>query len=560
VINPPQIRLNLLDRAINAVSPAWGEQRITSKLRMAALASGGFVIPGGEKKSVRAWTPSANHVDQDTLPVAEALRAGSRDMWMNTPIAVAALKRMRTNVVGFGLSVQARPNREFLGLTPEAAEAWEENVEREFALWSESKDCDVRRTSTFRELQGIALLSTLMSGDCFAILPAVKRPGVPYDLRIQLLEADTVSNPPTEPERKEFSAGVKTDSWGAPVAYYFRTEAQDTSTYMLAFSNYTSMLGSWKSVPAFGGKTGRRNVLHMFEVDRPGQRRGVPFLAPVLETLKQLTRLTEAELMAAVVTSYLTVFVKNVPSTNAFNPGFAPSASVLDPATQPGGAGVAAATRPDDANMYQLGNGSIMKLAKDQDVTVVDPKRPNGLYAGFFEAIVKQIGAALEIPYEILLQVFGSSYSASRAALLEGIKFFSRWEDWVITNFCQPSYEEWLTEAILKGRVSAPGFLEDPAYRAAWCATEWHGPGRGQLDPLKETQAALARISGNLSTHEAETLAINGAKWDGVVNRLGREKKVIEANDLVMAVAQNGQVMDKDEGVGEKKTPKKEDK
>lgn len=543
---------------INEFSPTWGEKRVTSKLRMAALASSGFVVPGGEKKSVRAWTPGANHVDQDTLPVLEAARAGSRDMWMNTPIAVAALKRMRTNVVGFGLSLQARPDRKFLKLEDTAADEWEANTEREFNLWAESKDCDVRRTSTFRELQAIALLATLMSGDCFALLPSVPRKGMPYDLRVQLLEADTVSNPATEQERKEFAGGIRTDVWGAPVEYFFRSEPQNTSIFSLSygtsFSKYSSMLGTWKGVPAFGAKSGRRNVLHMFEVDRPGQRRGVPFLAPVLETLKQLTRLTEAELMAAVVTSYLTVFVKNVPSTNAFNPGFAPSASVLDPATQPGGAGVAAATRPDDANLYQLGNGSIVKLAKDQDISTVDPKRPNGLYADFFEAICKQIGASLEIPHEILLQVFGSSYSASRAALLEGIKFFSRWQDWEVTNFCQPTYEEWLTEAVIKGRVVAPGFLEDPAYRAAWCGTEWHGQGTGQLDPLKETQAALARISGNLSTHEKEARAIHGVEWDGVINRLGNEKKIIESKDLTMTLPQGVQP---DNGAGDTAPPAK---
>ncbi|MCH5894346.1 phage portal protein, partial [Salmonella enterica] len=67
----------------------------------------------------------------------------------------------------------------------------------------------------------------------------------------------------------------------------------------------------WERIPAYGKKTGRRNVLHvMQDWERPGQRRGVPVLAPVIEALKQLGRYTDAELVAAVVSGLFTVFVK----------------------------------------------------------------------------------------------------------------------------------------------------------------------------------------------------------------------------------------------------------
>ncbi len=48
----------------------------------------------------------------------------------------------------------------------------------------------------------------------------------------------------------------------------------------------------------------------MQDWERPGQRRGVPVLAPVIEALKQLGRYTDAELVAAVVSGLFTVFVK----------------------------------------------------------------------------------------------------------------------------------------------------------------------------------------------------------------------------------------------------------
>ena len=64
-------------------------------------------------------------------------------------------------------------------------------------------------------------------------------------------------------------------------------------------------------VPAYGAQTGRRNAIHLFERRRPGQSRGVPYLAPVIETLKQLDRYTEAEIAAAVVAGLFAVFVKS---------------------------------------------------------------------------------------------------------------------------------------------------------------------------------------------------------------------------------------------------------
>lgn len=66
----------------------------------------------------------------------------------------------------------------------------------------------------------------------------------------------------------------------------------------------------WTRVEAWGEKTGRRNVIHIMNRERIGQRRGVPFLAPVIEALKQLGRYTDAELVAAVVSGMFTVFIE----------------------------------------------------------------------------------------------------------------------------------------------------------------------------------------------------------------------------------------------------------
>lgn len=92
------------------------------------------------------------------------------------------------------------------------------------------------------------------------------------------------------------------DSLGAPVAYHvLRQHPGDRRRVGL----------EWDRVPAYGSRTQRRNALHLYAQLRPAQTRGVPYLAAVIEPLKQLERYTDAEIMAAVVAGMFTVFVKS---------------------------------------------------------------------------------------------------------------------------------------------------------------------------------------------------------------------------------------------------------
>jgi hypothetical protein len=50
-------------------------------------------------------------------------------------------------------------------------------------------------------------------------------------------------------------------------------------------------------------------------------------------------------------------------------------------------------------------------------IDTANPGRPNAQFDPFVTAIVRQIGVALELPYEILIKHFTSTYSAARAAI-----------------------------------------------------------------------------------------------------------------------------------------------
>ena len=64
------------------------------------------------------------------------LRQRARMLYMAAPIATSAIRTNRTNVIGIGLQLKSRIDREALGMTQEAADAWQAQAEREFSLWA----------------------------------------------------------------------------------------------------------------------------------------------------------------------------------------------------------------------------------------------------------------------------------------------------------------------------------------------------------------------------------------------------------------------------------------
>lgn len=442
-----------------------------------------------EKSSMRGFKANAGSVLEDVEEHVTTLRERSRDLYMGAPIANGALKSMVTNIVGAGLKLNTQIDYEFLKMTSEEADAWETHVEREFRSWARSTNCDITRMNNFYELQQLAFLSQLMSGDCFVLLPMVKRINSPYELTLQILEADRVCNPDLAPSlTSKLVNGVEIDGRGEVIAYYIA----DNHPY----STYNMASNKWKRITKYGLKTGRPNVLHLMEMERPEQRRGIPIVAPVIETLKQLTRYTEAELMAAVISSMFTVFVqKEAPPKSDF--GGISSDEQLD----------------DDDDTLELGNGLINFLQEGESVTFANPTRPNTGFDSFIVAMCRQIGVALEIPYEVLMKHFTSSYSASRGALLEAWKMYKKRREWLASSFCQPIYELFLAEAVAKGRVHAPGFFDDSIIRDAYCQAEWNGPTQGQLDPLKEVNAATKRVEEGFSTRTRETIELTGSDF-----------------------------------------------
>jgi len=512
-----RIPLTITDHIANWLSPSAGQKRFKARAHLAMM-SGGYDSADRTRRANQKGGRREMDADSAILPDLVTLREESQHLARNNSIAAGALKTNVTKVVGSGLQPKSQIDRNVLNLSDEQADAWERAAEREFKLATATREIDAERQMDFSLLQGLVFLRVLEDGDVLVNLPRFARSGSPYKIKLQLIEAARLCNPQFKPDTERMVAGVSKDRHGGPEKYHVVNKHPGNLRYHFLRSKKDDY--SWQSLKAFA-KNGDPLAIHLFDKTRPGQTRGVPYLAPVTELVKQLGRYTDAEVMAAVVSGMLTVFVYN----ETGDPSFGPAPNMDNPD------GDASAT--EDPTGMELGYGSVVGLPNGSRIESVDPNRPNTAFDPFFIAITRQIGMALELPFEVLIKHFTASYSAARAALEDAWDYFLRRRHWLAAQFCQPVYEAVITEAVISGRLAAPGFFPDPLIRRAWLSTLWTGDAPNQIDPVKEVEAAKRRIELRISTRAEERAMLLGGDFEAIQPQILKEETWLQDNNLL---------------------------
>lgn len=423
-----------------------------------------------------------NTADEDIGENKDLLMARSSYLYMNNAIGAAAIKKIRTNVIGRGLRVKPTIANEILNLPQNEVD----RIHREIGiLWDMFIDqCDIENFSNFYQIQSLVLINQLVFGETFVLLPLKKRPGELFDLKIKLIDSMRCQNPSGAGDN--IKNGVEISPDGEIVAYHFTKSSTSSETV---------------KVETRGKKTGRKNVLCVMEKERIGQRRGVPLLAPVIELLYQLSEYTSIEITSASVAALFSVFITNT------------SEETLTPEGQDPLSNTESEKEGDQDYVVKMGNGTVSELPPGKNITIASPNRNGASFEEFTKALLRQLGAALEIPYEVLFTHFTASYSASRAALLEVWKMYLMRRTWLVSDFCKPIYEEFLDEAVSKGMLKLPGY-ENILYRKCYQKAEWYGPVQGQLNPVQEVNASVIKVRAGISTIERETRELNGGDFE----------------------------------------------
>ena len=454
------------------------------------------------KKTLKTWQPLSLSAKSDVDLNLTTLRNRSRDLARNSALGSAIIQTFTSSVVGSGLQLFPRPDAKLLGMSAETAREWARQVKREFALWSE--DCDYLRRNNFAELQSIAFEAMLIDGDVFCLIK--RRAETPYSLKLQLVESGRVSNPGGGVTESVFKGnrvvnGIEVDGEGVLTAAHI-------SNRLWMEPDAVDAKLEWQRVEFFGRETGCRNVLQICRDERPDQFRGVPLLAPVIESLKQIERYCDAELTSSIIKSFFSVFFVQPASNFTLN-------EIND--------------EPEELDVkdFKLGSGTISALPRGVDVKAINRQDSHNVFESFVGHFIKQVAAAVNLPFEVLLKNFQSSYSASRAALLQASSEFERRKAAFVRDFCQPVYEQFLLEAVGTERINALGF-EDPIKRQAYCQAGWYTRNRFILDPQKESSAMVLRLQNGLSTYTKEILESTGEDFNDVVETLAQEKELLK--------------------------------
>lgn len=467
----------------------------------------GYSESGGnsQKNILKTWQPRMLSAISDIDRNYELLRDRSGDLMMNSPLGSAAIKTSARSVIGSGLRVFPRLNGVELAISKEEAKEKEKEIRKEFELWSEN--CDWNRRNNFGELQYIAYVTYLTQGDSFCLFktdsPTIRNP---YELRVQVIEGTRVSSPNQTIEQilengHKIVNGIEVDEEGRIAGYWISNKVPNDISE-------AEKMTEWVRVAAYGEKSGCQNILQICADERANQYRGVPYLSAVLETLKQASRYVESELAAEIIKSYFTLFFKGTGGAQKFEQ-MLPSTEEKEPVVDP--------------SEYKLGVGTIAALPEGVDVTTVDSNKNISTLETFIKTLERQIGAALGIPAEVLTKSFNSSYSASRAALLQFNEEVKMRRNWFIRDFCKPIYETFLSEAVAIGRLKLEGYFEAERKRREWSNAEWYGPAMSILDPKKEIEAAKMRLEVGLSTYTKEAMEMNGLNYESVKEQLKEE-------------------------------------
>lgn len=502
---------NLIQKAINAVWHATHDAPdVIGVDSLGAYASGGETVGSlfdGEKFHTGFGTTHIHDVDYWTL------RARSSQLFNENLYARGIIRRLITNEINTGLTPEACPDEDILGVEEDSLNDWTETVENRFGLWAKNpRVCDWKKTSTFGAIQRAARMEALVAGDVLVVNRQSQVTNLPS---VQLVSGSKVRTPlgGMENLRKghKIHHGVEINAMGRVVAHWVD---QDD--------------GSSKRLPAFGEKSGRKISWLVYGTDkRLDDLRGQPLLSLVLQSLKEIDRYRDSVQRKAVINSIMAMFIKKTDDKMSTLP-VTGGAVRRDQATVTDGDGT-----PRTFNVAKHIPGAVLEeLQTGEEPVLLGGQGTDVNFGTFEEAIIQSVAWANEIPPEILRLAFSNNYSASQAAINEFKIYLNKvWSDWGET-FCTPIYVEWLISETLLQKITAPGLLQ--AWRnpqeydifGAWTATDWYGSIKPSTDMLKQAKGSKMLTEEGWSTNAREARITTGTKFSKNIKRLKRENKL----------------------------------
>jgi capsid protein len=187
-----------------------------------------------------AWRPYLWSADAQLNMYRDRIAARARDLVRNDGWASGAVTRLLDNAIGASFRPISKPDHRALAAytgNPAFDASWAEDfgraVDAHYRSWADDdlgRYCDLERNMWLGELFGVAFRHLLIDNDALAVLQdrpeRVYPGGARYDLCVNLIDPDRLSNPQNVFDRRYLRGGVKIDDDGVTVGYHIRKAHQ----------------------------------------------------------------------------------------------------------------------------------------------------------------------------------------------------------------------------------------------------------------------------------------------------------------------------------------------
>jgi lambda family phage portal protein len=434
---------NFLDRVVGWVSPQAGIARHFARKRLERAY---------EAASPRdSWRPrrAGASANADHQADAKILRNKARALVQNVPYCTAALGGLVSKTIG-------------TGIVPRATGVDKDVLNKLFALWM--KVCDADGRLDFFGLQKAAYAAMEQDGEVLVRLrPRRAADNLPVPLQLQLLEIDWLDSDRIGTNGgNQIINGIEYDALGAVAAYYLWDQHPGDASVMRGRKAQSSR------VPA-------KNIIHLYNPERPGQGRGFSRFASVIARVRDLQLYEDAELARKNLESRLSVLASGDMS------------QMDNPASHgDGGAAQGQGTR----DLGELGGGSIFGMPAGMNFTVVEPKAVPG-YVAYVKFALHLIAAGLRVPYEMITGDMNEvNFSSARVRLLD-FRDDVKQMQWLtlIPKLLIPIHEAFVEAAYLAGKI-----------RSRDVSVDFSPPKWDYVNPEQDVKADQAEIGAGLST------------------------------------------------------------
>lgn len=400
-----------------------------------------------KSKRLSRWLTNSLSANAELGTALVTLRNRSRDLRRNNPYAAKAISVVTSNVVGKGIFTQ------FRGTQFDSPQ--EKKIDSVWWDWAHTKNIDYDGRHNIFGLQRLICDAIVESGE--VLIRKRVLAGLNFPLQYQVLESDFLDINTTYKALKgnKVIHGIEFNKQGKIVAYHLYEAHPGAVEDLIRPTSLDS-----KRVTA-------DQVMHLFRQDRPGQGRGVPWLAPSMIRIKDLDDYEDAQLVRQKIAACFAVFVKDL------------GPDVTD--------------QPEDCG-GDLGDrvepGLIEFLPPGKDVSFATPP-PIQNYKEYVTTHLHAIASGIGITYEALTGDLSQvNFSSARMGWIEFQRNIEVWrESLMIAGF--------LNEVVKDFMLYASTFNDIDFTSVSHQHTP---PRREMIDPTKEVPAIIKQIRGGLKT------------------------------------------------------------